>query len=194
MIRLLDRNAVVLHVPKTGGTSVRYALDPYAGEPSTPLPPKTVKVPDDWVEKTHRLSQHASAAATIALYPELYGARFYAFVRNPWARYVSAYRFFRERGRAPYAKMSFSAFVEFGWEFRPQISYLDGAEKATILSFERLQEGVDRICDENALGRVKLPHYKRNAEVDYRRWYSDRGRERIANLCAVDIKRMGYEF
>jgi len=58
-------NYVFIHVPKTGGTSVRHALGMTLG------------------------ANHLSASQLYDLYPHLCGRFSFAFVRNPWDRMVS---------------------------------------------------------------------------------------------------------
>lgn len=193
---------VVLHVPKTGGTSLRYALDPYAGEPSTPLPPKTVEVPADWKEQRHRLSQHATARQVERRYRGPW--RFMAFYRNPWDWHMSIYRFIQGRkthtlhGRFP----SFEDYIRglsdgrAAMYARSQTEWLRGVRGAVALPYEALQAGVDWICDEYSLPRVELPHHKAGVgpQTSRQEAYTPEMVGIVVTLCQPEIEQMGYSF
>jgi hypothetical protein len=143
---------------------------------------------------------------------ELFAAYFtFAFIRNPWDRALSMYKYkyLDEPDRPP--KRSFSHFVnrrlkgrlwrERYWWVRPQADYLcDDADTVLVDfvgRFETLEESfavvskrlglsVDHLPKENESNKPAVPHY-----VD---WYDDRSAHTIATLYARDVDLFGYEF
>ena len=155
----------------------------------------------------------------------------FSFVRNPWARLVSEYRY-----RSRYAhQFSFKTFVfkkmpRPSWNDRyrhvmPQCRYLTNAHGELLVDFvgrfENLQADFSRVCEALGLGPAGLPRvnvsqghegglFSRKALYrlagalrghvgspdlkDYRAYYDDETREKVAEIYREDIQMFGYEF
>lgn len=138
-----------------------------------------------------------------------------AFVRNPWARTLSAYNYLRQGGAGKrdqqWTKLvntfdSFDHFVS-SWlnedniykqiHFVPQRSFLE--DKLGVVNidyigrYESLQEDFNELK-----GRLELlkdlPKIKTGSSVDYKKFYTQAARERIGYLYKQDIDEFGYEF
>jgi len=183
---LLDYSFV--HINKTGGTSVVVAL-------GLPFGHLTAR------EKIEQLGR------------ERWDGRFtFAFVRNPWDRVASHYRYrwetnqtrLKERG------VDFPDWVRLAYRerepvyrdnpkmFMPQMEWLvddRGRLAVTFVGrFERLAEDFAEICRKIGRTEVRLPHLKSTARQDYRLLYDDDTREIVARCFERDIDEFGYRY
>lgn len=196
-------------VPKTGTQSVRQALAPHLGD-------------DDW-------QQHALFGRAQLPIPELaalghghLGVRDivpflprntwrtyfkFAFVRNPFERFVSAYLFlFRKRipsgvsreqlmggMKSALARRHFRERVL----VRPQSDLLEDAEGALRLDhigrFETIGRDFDDICRRLAID-AELPHINASDHAHYADYYDASLRDMVAETYARDFVHFGYEF
>lgn len=170
-----------VHNPKTGGHSIRQALE----------------LGDDW-------PMHQPRAAL----PEEVWT--FGFVRNPWARQLSFYAFLRAGNYLDLDcqddnDTSFKRWLMrdtrrlwgepkgiTGVQRRPQAWWLDGCD--FVGRFERLQEDFDQACDQMGLARRSLPHLNRSQHEDYHAAYDDEMRAAVAEWFADDIASWGYTF
>lgn len=148
----------------------------------------------------------------------------FSFVRNPWARILSEYRY-----RNYFHHRSFRDFVlnrlpPPGWDDKyrhvmPQYDMLHDREGRLLVDFvgrfENLQADFDRVCAKLGLGESALPHRNKsdkksrdtrrrvrnwlyfNGENRIRRledFYDDETREAVAEYYRRDIETFGYEF
>lgn len=151
--------------------------------------------------------------------PPLFDSYFkFAFVRNPWDRLLSAYRFLRRGGfnetdrrwarrhLAPYR--DFREFVH-GWvtpdniaswiHFRPQVDFLSLANGKSGMDFvgryEQLHTDFRRVCERLGVDNrlLHLNSYERSDE-DYRAAYDTETRAIVAEVYRRDIAALAYCF
>ena len=205
-----------VHIAKTGGTSVRSALQRYRWRDPYYLP--------QWIASRlsgmtgHRLGiklpRHCKAITAQEMLPrEFYHSLFkFAFVRNPWDLQVSSYHHIRrERPQLMQADESFEDFLrrkldpERPWQYHldtsveSQSHYIIDLQGRQIIDFigryETLQEDFDHICDRIGITPITLPHRRKASDrADYRGYYDDSTRRLVAEHFAPDIERLGYEF
>lgn len=198
---------IFLAVPRTGTHAIRHALETHLGR-------------DDWQQKNlngaARLPipelaaiEHGHISATEArryLPAEIWnGYLKFAFVRNPFDRFVSACFFLHRRqpafAAAPIEQMKqalrhppFRRRVL----IRPQTAQLvlpDGSLGADRIGrFETLEGSLAEITAE--LGLPPLPLTRTNASVheSYAQHYDAELQQRVAELYAEDLRRFGYGF
>jgi hypothetical protein len=206
-----------VHIAKTGGTSVRAALervrwrDPYY-----------------WLMwPCHRMShlaghrlgtkfpRHAHAIAAQEMLPrEIYQSLFkFAFVRNPWDLQVSSFHHIRRE--RPHYLQGHDRFADFlRWKLDPerpyqfhldtsielQSDYLVDLHGKLIVDFvgryERLHEDFDHACRRIGIATPVLPHRRQASDrsQDYRSYYDDDTAERVARYFRADVERFGYCF
>ena len=205
-----------VHIAKTGGTSVRSALQRYRWRDPYYLP--------QWIASRlsgmtgHRLGiklpRHCKAITAQEMLPrEFYDSLFkFAFVRNPWDLQVSSYHHIRrERPQLMQANESFEDFLrrkldpERPWQYHldtsveSQSHYITDLQGRQIVDFigryETLQEDFDHICDRIGITPITLPHRRKASDrADYRGYYDDSTRRLVAEHFAPDIERLGYDF
>jgi hypothetical protein len=189
--------SIFIHIPKTAGISISKTL---YGE-----------------NKGHTKSLHFQK------YDEMKFDRYYkfAFVRNPWDRFVSAFYYLKKGGRNKQDKnwsdkyieedeslghfiirldkyQSFRLKVLRHQHFEPQINYLkDKSENLNIDfigRFENLNNDFQRITDELQVS-VKLKQININKEKDhYKIYYNDQTKDIIGRIYAEDIKTLNYQW
>ena len=205
-----------VHIAKTGGTSIRQALQRYRWRDPYYLP--------QWVASKmsgltgHRaaikLPRHCKAITAQEMLPrETYDGLFkFAFVRNPWDLQVSSYHHIkRERPNLIHKGESFSDFLRRKldatrpWQYHldtsvtPQSDYLVDLRGRQIVDFvgryESLQPDFDICCQRIGIPTIALPH-RRQAEdrTQYRQYYDQETQSLVAEHFAADIEAFGYTF
>jgi hypothetical protein len=188
MIVSRSRRFVFAHVPKTGGISVRAALEPFA----------------DGQDATARDTTHETLPALLQRRPDLAGHFKFAFVRNPWDRLVSFHAYARER-LAPtvpemqgidFARMlrlldEGAAWLNRFYAMRPQRAHVRGAD--FVGRFEDLDSDFARVCARLDI-RAALPKKNASRHGAYAGHYDDWGRGFVAQRYAQDIEEFGYTF
>ena len=205
-----------VHIAKTGGTSVRNALQRYRWRDPYYLP--------QWIASKlsgatgHslgiKLPRHCKAITAQEMLPrEVYQGLFkFAFVRNPWDLQVSSYHHIkRERPHLLEDDESFSAFLrrkldpQREWQYHidtsitPQLDYLIDLRGNQIVNFvgryESLQSDFDHCCERIGLPKQALPHRRRAGDrAAYREYYDEDTKALVEQHFAADIDAFGYQF
>ncbi len=187
-----------VHVPKTGGISVRRAL------------------PEDGVKVVTHTSGPFQILERLG---DDAGSRFvFAFVRNPWDRIVSAFYYLLAGGTNKLDLAAgrrlrglsggdFKRFVGVCEEdrdilvqthLRPQHEWLcdrGGNLHADFVGrFESLEMDFGRACAAMGLPVRELPHVNRSEHRPYREHYDASTRDAVARIYERDIELFGYRF
>ncbi|MCG6898045.1 MAG: sulfotransferase family protein [Thiocapsa sp.] len=206
-----------VHIAKTGGTSVRAALE-------------GLRWRDPWYwpmflcsRLSHlsghriatKLPRHAKAIAAKEMLPKAYFDQLFkfAFVRNPWDLQVSSFHHIRrERPQYLGGHADFEGFLR--WKLDPerpyqyhldtsielQSDYLIDLRGRLIVDFigryERLQEDFETACEHIGIPVPALPHARRATDrrQDYRLYYTDATAELVARHFSADLELLGYRF
>mgnify|MGYP001157014909 CR=1 FL=1 len=192
-----ETESIFIHIPKTAGISVSKSI---YGE-----------------NKGHTKLLHYQR------YDEERFDRYYkfAFVRNPWDRFVSAFYYLKKGGRNQQDKSwaakylmngeSLNGFIEringdknfrrdvlIHQHFEPQINYLK--DKSGNLNidfigrFENLNDDFQKIANHLQIS-AKLKEININKEKDhYKTYYNDKTKEIIERLYAEDIIKLNYQW
>lgn len=193
------RKAVFVHIPKTGGSSVRARLmEPGCHDPHA--------VAGDTKHETAAEFQAAYSLRTRRDPAELDHYAFFAIVRNPWDRLLSLHRYLLAQHADSYPETP-TSFIEFcrvvverpAWAdpiraLRPQADFVRGRD-VTVARFEKLADAYAPIAKRFGIDAA-LPHLNRTATtpVDYRSEYDDATAELIATAYAEDATTFGYRF
>jgi hypothetical protein len=216
MLLSLKYNFLFVHIAKTGGTSVRSALNPLRWRDPYYVP---IFICSKLSQLTgHRIGakfpRHAKVIAAREMLPrELFDRLFkFAFVRNPWDLQISSYHHLRrERPRLLEGIEDFSAFLR--WKLDPerhyqyhidtsidiQSDYLIDLDGRIIVDFigkyEQLQQDFNDVCGRIGIKPKTLPHKRRATDRnDYRKYYSDDTAQLVADFFKRDIENFGYTF
>jgi hypothetical protein len=196
-----------VHVQKTGGSTIDNGLTAALGD----------------VRRIPAANRHAPLDRLLQLEPGLAGYWTAGFVRNPWARMLSWWRMM-ERFRDGAAQgidryvdhlqrnrfvagiiehhPDFESFVmhapdEHPRLRKPQVAFLNNERKRADFTGrqESLEADLERIYDH--LGLTWVPPQSVNIDPgrpDYRDVYTDKTRQRVAELFEADLREYGYEF
>lgn len=205
-----------VHIPKTGGTSIRAALRYYKWTDPYRIPLFLLSRLSSFTG--HRLAcklpRHAKIIAAKEMLPADYFDSLlkFAFVRNPWDLQVSSYHHLRrERPQLLEGIHDFEAFLKtkldpdrdpvyhFDVTMELQASYLMDLQGQIIVDcvgrYERLEQDFCSICERLGIQPPKLPHKRRAADrKDFRQYYNDRTAEWIQQHFQRDIELFGYSF
>lgn len=205
-----------VHIAKTGGTSVRAALNSLRWrDPMYYLVWPAHKVSGLTGHKLGlKFPRHCHIIAAKEMLPAEYFDSLlkFAFVRNPWDLQVSSFHHIqRERPQFMNGISDFNEFMR--WKFNPERPYqyhidtslslqsdylvdLHGNSQMDFIGrYENLEEDFDRVCERIKV-KLALPH-KRKAKdrsKDYRSYYADDTAELVARHFKRDIDMLEYSF
>jgi hypothetical protein len=217
MLLSLKYNFLFVHIAKTGGTSVRAAL-------------QRLRWQDPWYYPMwlcsrlshlsgHRIGskfpRHAKIVAAQEMLPaELFEGLFkFAVVRNPWDLQVSSWHHLRrERPHLVEHCNDFDYFLR--WKLDPDRSYqfhidtsiqlqtdylvdLHGKVLTDFIGrYENLNEDFAEICRKIQVDTLALPHKRKatDRKSDYRSYYSDDLAELVRQHFLKDIETLEYNF
>lgn len=211
-----QKKFLFIHIAKTGGTSVRSALQKYRWRDPHYAPIWLASKLSSMAnhELAIKLPRHAKAIAAKEMLPhEFYDSLFkFAFVRNPWDLQVSSYHHIqRERPNLMKPNESFAEFLqrkldpEREWQYHidtsitPQSNYLVDLNGELIVDFighyETLQQDFDHCCKVIGIPRIELPHKRKAGDrLAYREYYTQETQALVEKAFARDIELLGYHF
>ena len=203
-----DRHKFIfVAIPKTGTHSIRRALRPHLGDDDQEqvqlFEKKQLPIPE-----LARLGHGHISLAQLRqfLEPAKFDGYFkFAFVRNPFDRFVSYCAFMTREGkdfeRDPKAVMRHLLFTAPPLRhilFQPQYSFVcsrDGELLADhVGKVEQMQDSFDAICDRIGIERVELEKANESSRGDYRCYYDQQLIDGVAKLYARDLEMFGYGF
>ena len=212
-----ELKCVYVHIPKTGGTSIEKIFYEILHKEK---PSMTSRSDFEYFlgwDGEHKLwMQHATMQQINDLYEKDVSEYFkFAFVRNPYERAVSDWKFLRGRSNKKWRSKTFLKYLNCDGYFKRMLS--DKKNKSTridhtysqfdflyskdgkclvdfIGKFENLQEDFNTICDKMGIARKTLPYSKKQKYKNYTEYYDDETREIVAEKYAKDIEYFGYEF
>jgi len=191
----VDRKCIFIHIPKCAGVSVCKSLfGNLAGD-------------------HHNIYSYLMAFSP-AEFKNFYK---FTFVRNPWDRLVSAYLFLKQGGLNEGDKSWYEAnlaqycdFEDFvlnwvtpenvrSWKhFVPQHEYVYFNNRLLVDFvgyFEKIDQDFATICERMNLPLKLLKTNKTvNRKKDYKSYYTEATRDRVARVYTKDIERFGYCF
>ncbi len=192
---------IYIHIPKCAGSSIEKFLN------------STQHV--EWDPSNKLWVQHATAKQIKELYCPNYEQYFsFTFVRNPWDRTVSDYKWLsKDLGitgdfksflllegvyDTPRLKYPHENKHGRGDHILPQSDFVLDSDGKFMVNFigrvETLQWDLNIICDRLGIPRRKAPHVNKSKHKHYTEYYDDETREIVAKKYAKDIECFGYEF
>ncbi|MGD2138191.1 MAG: sulfotransferase family 2 domain-containing protein [Gammaproteobacteria bacterium] len=217
MLLSIKYNFLFVHIAKTGGTSVRAALQPLRWRDPWYYPQLLCSRLSHLAG--HRLGskfpRHARIIAAREMLPEEFFRRLFKFavVRNPWDLQVSSFHHIRrERPHLMEHIRDFDQFIR--WKLDPerpyqfhidtsiesQLDYLVDLHGELLVDYigryENLQQDFAHVCRTIGTGNRHLPHKRRavDRKKDYRSYYSDALAEQVGDYFQRDIEALDYRF
>lgn len=221
---------IFVHIPKTAGRSVEmFFIDKLKLDRENESHRQQLLITnnDDPTKGTEKLS-HLSASEYVQCghisqqdFSDYYK---FSFVRNPWARLVSEYRYRNYLSHKNFKDFVFNKLPEPGRgdQYRHVMAQTDMLydSNGTLLvdfvgKFEHLQQDFDRVCSQLGFDESKLLHINssdkksrelrrktrnfiyRNRESELRRYvdfYDHETRDAVAKLYRADIENFSYSF
>lgn len=205
-----------VHIAKTGGTSVRAALNTLRWrDPMYYLMLPAHKISGLTGHKLGlKFPRHSHIIAAQEMLPEeFFNSLFkFAFVRNPWDLQVSSFHHIkRERPQFLNGITDFNEFMR--WKFNPERSYQYHIDTSLSLQsdylvdlhgkvlvdfigrYENLNEDFSRVCKKIGV-QIELPHKRKakDREKDFRSYYQDDTAALVAEHFKRDIEILEYSF
>ncbi|MEH0157673.1 sulfotransferase family 2 domain-containing protein [Limibacter armeniacum] len=184
------RNYVFIHINKTGGTSIAEVIG---------LSKK----------------KHLTVKQLVRLINsnEWESAYKFAFVRNPWDKVVSHYKYrvktnqcnmlnspigFNEWVECTYGNKKDYYYYDNPIMFQSQLDWLKNNEELIdvdfIGKFERIVDDFKIVANNIGLENCDLPHLNKTKKVNYRDYYNDNTAGIIERHFKEDIMKFGYEY
>jgi hypothetical protein len=206
------RNFIFIHIPKTGGISVRNALSPIHRIPLErislyllkhqvkSLTGRDFSVFDKGL--THARALDIQAAMSQEIFSSFYK---FAFVRNPWDWNVSWYHFLLKEKKHPahgyVIKMrDFDEYLEkriTTKSYNLQKDFIMNSQGELLVDFvgryETLASDFNSVCKALKIS-VPLHHYNSSKHPPYRTLYNSYTRKLVADHFAGDIEIFQYSF
>lgn len=207
MIISTKHNFIFAAVPKTGTHSVRRALREHMGPDDLEQVRLFEEKKFPWPELANLEHGHITLAQVRPFVGEesFRSAFKFAFVRNPFDRFVSYCAFMtREIGafdRDPRGVMRHMLFRAPPMQhilFQPQFWFV-ADQNGELLSdaigrVEEMQESYDAICERIGIASKELEKANSSRHGDYRQYYDQQLTDGVARLYGKDLSLFGYDF
>ena len=226
-----NEKCIFIHIPKNAGQSVEHVFLQRLGLSWDTRAPLLLRQNDRPELGPPRLA-HLKAGEYVScryvsatMFDSYYK---FSFVRNPWSRMVSFYKYLGYQRRCDFktflmGPFSNRLFEDMHWFVGPQADYLYQGERLLVDfvgRFETLQQDFHQVCDALSIPQTGLPHVNKSREAvarmtpaeslrtlarrltgqripvhaDYRDYYDQATRQRVAELYARDISCFEYGF
>ena len=207
----LEKDALFIWIPKTGGTSVYSVLSNYS------FP--NFMIPHHFDLFTNQGSVTFGHVSVDRLLKEKVISQTYfdnsfkfCFVRNPWDRLVSLFHYLKKAGRL-HRNISFAIFCKQVTQERitpiglynsiglsqcnPQSTWVTDKKGKLIVDFvgkyESLESDFAKICGLLDIHK-KLPHLNKTNHKDYRSYYDKTSKRLVEDFYKQDIQLFNYQF
>ena len=193
----LKNNFLFIHIHKTGGNSIQFALLPYADDHLEELP-HSFKTKDFEVKNAQfpTLRKHSSLRDYQQVLNETIFERLYKFacVRNPWERLISFY-FSPHRGGQPWSREHFIEMMDLVPPASDMLITQDGSSQVKVdfvMKFEHLSRDFEHVCKQIGLPPIKLPHRNSSQRRQYLHYYDKPLAALVEERYAADIECFNY--
>lgn len=210
--------AIFIHIPKTAGTSIEGTLYPNLLRKGNSISRMSdTNLFAGWNVEHKFWMQHATMQQILDLYEGDLTEYFkFTFVRNPYERAISDWRFLRGKSNKEWSSKTFLKYLNRKGYFErmfsnnnndkssridhtyPQYDFIYDKNANCLVDFigrtENLQEDFNIVCDRIGIPQQKLPHKKKGNNKHYTVYYDDETREIVAEKYKKDIEYFGYKF
>jgi hypothetical protein len=200
--------SVFVHIPKTGGQSVEdlfLRLHGLTWETRAPLLLRFNPDPSSGPERLAHLTANEYLAFNYLDKTDFQSYFKFSFVRNPWSRLVSDYRYRQEPGFFSFREFVTKRLPErdsYSDSYRhimPQCDFLYDTNGRQLVDFigktENIAEDFSVVAEKLRLPEISLPHLNSSGDKrHYSTYYDYELVELVGNLYAEDVKRFNYTF
>jgi len=209
MVLSESKKFLFIHIPKCAGESMTHVLKPYALDYLKVNTRFTEYIKDRGQLPVHLTYQDISDSVKVNL-NDYY---LFAFVRNPWERYVSLYAYFRRMERhimhQRCKSQFFSEFINdvveektlishYNLDSRPQTDYIRRSQFLKQLDFigrvENLDKDFDLVCRRLDIENPGLSKLNMDSHEPYQTYYSNLLRDKVTAYCREEIEVFGYTY
>ena len=200
MIVSSSKNFIFIHIPKTGGTSIRSCLEQYS----------TVSVYKGLVvgskQTNFKLVKHATGLMVRNNIPKgIWDNSFkFAFVRNPWSWLVSGYFYARDhaanRKKRMICKGSFENYLNWclSMDKYDQMNFITDNHNNVILDYvgttDKISKDFDTICKRLGIASSGLPRLNSTKRRNYRKFYTKETKLLVQKRFYRQIKLFKHRF
>jgi len=165
---------VFVHVPKTAGQSVEQVfleLLDLTWETRAPLLLRKNTVPELGPPRLAHLTAEDYVRYKYMTREQFDSYFKFAFVRNPWDRMVSYYKYLDESSDLGFKQYLMDSFLtemwkDMSWFVRPQSSFLYDDDDQLLVDyvgrFENLQADFNKVCERIGIGATELPYVNKS--------------------------------
>ena len=212
-----DLKCIFVHIPKTAGSSIERVLYPPLSRKSLAISAMSdTNLFAGWNEEHKFWMHHATMQQINDLYEKDVSEYLkFSFVRNPYERAVSDWKFLRGNSNKRWRSKTFLKYLNCDGHFKRMLSgeknkstRIDHIHRQCdflydkngnllvdfIGKFENLQTDFDIICDKIGVSRQELPHEKKTKHMHYTEYYNNETKQLVEKKYAKDIEYFGYEF
>jgi len=187
-------NAIFIHIPKTGGSSIAKSMGLYGNK----------SIRSAWGNRRQHFTMSELLQEGCITEEEKEQYFKFSFVRNPFDRMVSLYLYQNRGVKKPnFPKYIYSTFKRIKnctekrlFYFRKQSDYLFYNEVCVvdfIGRFESIKTDFKKIS--NRLNIIfKLPHLKKSKRKHYRTYYDIGSRKIVKQFYEADLEKFGYSY
>ena len=194
---------IFIATPKTGSTSIRSMLDEFSDIKS---------------EGEGIYQHHTTYAQALKRFDYAKDYTCFAFVRNPWDRWLSLWYYIQRQAKIGKGKYSVKCkgLLKKHSNFKEYVMNITAEKNKDPMSahncfkwissdgehvdidyvgkMETMQEDFDTICDKIGIPRQTLLHKNATTHKHYTKYYDDEMIDTIAQKCEKDIEHFGYKF
>lgn len=187
-------DVIFVHIKKTGGTSIRHAL------------------PFEEIDLGRSLKHYSARQIIRSVGRPAWDRAFtFGFVRNPWTRLASLFRYLKRENNHTVEGLDFKAYVRqvmernlIGWPLNlpaglPQVNWLRDDSGQIKLSFighqESLSQDILTLASQLNLGSIDLPHLNQTKSLDLQKTldqYTPEMKSMMVALYEEDFDTFGY--
>lgn len=196
---------IFIHVPKNAGQSIEHVFVDLLGLDWDTRAPLLLRLNDQPELGPPRLA-HLKADEYVRykyLTQEMFDDYFkFAFVRNPWSRLVSIYKFLGYDKKIDFRPFLLGIFKNYifeqqNWFVGPQCDFVYSREGELLVDylgrFEDLQNGFDFVCNQIGIPLKKLPHINKSESNGVMRDQADEQKGRSPDEVAGAWKPTEYQ-
>tara|TARA_R100001594_G_scaffold138237_1_gene181749 strand:+ start:1365 stop:1946 length:582 start_codon:yes stop_codon:yes gene_type:complete len=187
-----DLQYIFIHIPKTGGNSVKKVLGIDC--------------------HSHRALREYKVAFSVLQLNSKFKTYFkFCFVRNPFDRFVSAYNYLKNGGISPMDKADCERFnlrnrtfkdfvlsqegILSQQHFKPQSHYTNPQEDLDFIGrLENFDIDFLNLCDLLKIPPCQPPHLNNSSHSHYTEYYDSESRKAVERLYGEDLEAFGYNF